>query len=210
MTKRRAVFLVAGVVAVSCVVVVAFTRQQDDPDNTSAASAQRKIESSRRSEALGNNVVGLSAVVPDGVRTRSLSAADTKAGQLWELSSVVPHSGSFLVNAYYEQGRSLRRLSGYAKLPLREAIVSNINVQISNQYPSYKQLVQRDLTLQGLQANETVFEYTSQGARITQRLLILIKNADTAVYVRGQARSPDYATVNEKFFEPIFSSLSFK
>lgn len=141
---------------------------------------------------------------------KTVSKDNQDRGQLWSLVQPKGSKQEFVIDANYEQGDSLKKLTGFTKQSLRDSVVANINVQLPKQYPEYKELTQRNLTVNGFEANETVFEYTTSGIRAKQRLLLLFKNSDTAVYIRAQAKLDEYREINERYFEPIFSSAKFE
>jgi hypothetical protein len=141
---------------------------------------------------------------------KKLSPSSEAKGQLWEVTQPESSMQPFVINAFYEQGVSLKKLTGYTKQSLRDSVVSNVNIQLPKQFPEYRELTQRNLTINGIEANETIFEYTNARARVKQRLVLLFKNSDTAIYIRGQARSEDYEEINSRYFEPLISSAKFE
>lgn len=165
------------------------------------------------------SVKGASVVAPQvGLRVyrdptiieQAIDEDEEAKGQLWKLTQPAEAKEEFQVTAVYEQGVSLTKLTRLTRTSLREAVVGNINLQLPKSYAGYTKISQRNLNINGVEANETIFEYQSRGTRVRQRLLLLFKNSDTVVYLRGQVRSVDYDTVNEKYFEPLFSSAKFE
>ena len=73
-----------------------------------------------------------------------------------------------------------------------------------------KQVSQRQFERDGHKAAETVFDYDGNGgSRVRQRLMILMRDSDTAFYVIGQTRQTEFAKLNPAALEPIFTSINF-
>ena len=161
-------------------------------------------------KALSDETTGLTVAKEASMVEQSVNEGNKKAGQLWQLRQPEDSQHVFEVTAAYEQGASLSKLTAVTRKPLRDSVVDNINIQLRKQYPEYKQVTQRNLTVNSLEANETIFEYVSQGVKVKQRLLLIIKNSDTAVYIRGQAKAAEYDEVDSKYFEPLFNSAKFQ
>jgi hypothetical protein len=161
-------------------------------------------------KTLADREVGLVVERDPSLLQKNVSEQDKNTGRLWSLTQPKDSRREFVVDANYEQGDSLKKLTGYTKQSLRESVVANVNIQLPKQYPEYKELTQRDLTVNGFQANETTFEYVTSGVKVRQRLLLLFKNSNTAVYIRAQARASDYSGLNKRYFESIFSSATFE
>jgi hypothetical protein len=160
-------------------------------------------------EVVKSEQVGMTVKRGASLRQTTLTQADQRAGKLWEFAQPADSAQQFVINAFYEQGASLKKLTGYTKQSLRESVVANVNLQLPKQFPQYKELTQRDLTVNGIEANETIFEYVNGGVRIKQRLLLLFKNSETAIYIRGQAKADDYEEVNDRYFEALFKTATF-
>jgi patatin-like phospholipase/acyl hydrolase len=157
-----------------------------------------------RSEEIGMIVERGASLVP-----KELDRASQDAGQLWALSQPNDSRQEFVIDANYEQGASLKKLTAVTKQSLRDSVVTNINLQLPKQYPEYKEIVQRNLSINGIDANETIFEYVSNGVKIKQRLVLYFKNSDTAVYIRAQAKADEYEAANDQYFEPLLMSVKF-
>lgn len=162
------------------------------------------------SKSIHARAVNMTVEADESLLQKTVSQEGQEAGQLWELAQPADGQQEFVVNAFYEEGESLRKLTGYTKQSLRDSVVTNINLQLPKQYPEYKELTQQNLTLNGLEANETIFTYKTSDVLVKQRLLLLFKNSDTAVYIRAQAKANEYDQINKKYFEPIFSSAKFE
>lgn len=154
--------------------------------------------------------IGLQVHTDSALTQQALSDDARSKGQLWLFTQPVGVSEEFQVSAAYEQGTSLTKLAGVTRMPLREAVMSNVNMQLPKNHEAYKRISQRNLSVNGVEANETIFEYRSRGTQVRQRLLLLFKNSDTVVYIRGQAVASEYDMVNERYFEPLFSSAKFE
>jgi hypothetical protein len=200
----RRIVLVGGVLValVGCITAVLLARRGNSDGN-------KQLVKNATTTSLSDSQVGLVVNRDASLTEKSISKEDSQKGQLWEVTQPTGSRQEFVINAFYEQGDSLKKLTGYTKQPLRDSVMASINLQLPKQYPGYKELIQRNLTVNGTDASETIFEYTNSGARIKQRLLLLFKNSDTAVYIRAQAKAEEYEAINTQYFEPLLTSAKF-
>jgi hypothetical protein len=202
MRHKKLVFLIVVLVAaVSSVSVFFVVQGKDSSSDVKTASSSETVKSER---------IGMTVRKDLSLVQSTLKSKDEQKGKLWEFTQPASSSQQFVIDSNYEQGASLKKLSGYTKQSLRDSVMGNINLQLPKQYPNYKELTQRNLTVNGIEANETLFEYVNSGVRVKQRLLLLIKNSDTAVYIRAQARADEYDGINRQYFDPIFASAKFE
>lgn len=152
---------------------------------------------------------GLEVELDKTLVKQSVSQADKEQGQLWRLVQPEGSKQQFAISAHYESGESLKKLTAATGLPIREAVIGNAQLQLPKQYPSYKLVNQKNLTLNGTEATEMIFEYESQNITIRQRLLLLFKNSSTVVYIRAQARTADFDEVNSRYFTSLIKSVKF-
>ena len=110
-----------------------------------------------------------------------------------------------LVSVRHEDG--LRPISTITKQDLQTALLSNVSKTYPERFPEYRQLSTRNFDVNGKKASEVVFTYQNQGETIKQRFVFVIKNDDMAVYLSAQAKENDFASLNKKYFDPIFNSL---
>ncbi len=201
MTKKLiSIGLVGLVIALGLAGIFFFGRDKNTPPK--AKSTDKTVVKS--------NAVGLSVERDVFLVQKSLTPEETQKGKLWEFTQPKTSAQQFLIDADYEQGTSLKKLTAYTKKSLRESVVDNINIQLPQQYPEFKQISQRNLTVNGVEANETIFEYVNAAIRVRQRLLLLFKNNDTAIYIRAQAKADEYAGISRHYFEPMLSSAKFE
>lgn len=173
-------------------------------------STKGDVKSAASMETVTSERIGMTVQKDISLEQQSVSGDDEAKGRLWTFTSPASSQQEFMIDANYEQGASLKKLTGYTKQSLRDSVVTNVNLQLPKQYSEYKELTQRNVTINGIEANETVFEYDSEGVKVKQRLVLFFKNSDAAVYIRAQAKADEYDEVNSNYFEPIFSSVKFE
>lgn len=201
--KKKKLFLVIGIIVVFALILIVVLVIGKDKSTPAKKDTNTVL--------VKDDQVGL-AVKRDASLKTKVAAAQTvqERGQLWNFSQPTNSQLEFAIDANYEQGESLKKIATFTKKPLREAVVENVNLQLPKQYPGYEEITQRNLTVNGFEANETVFEYVVSDVKVRQRLLLLFKNSSTAVYIRAQAPAEDFTEVNKRYFEPIFSSAEFE
>jgi hypothetical protein len=90
-------------------------------------------------------------------------------------------------------------------------MMQNVKKQIKGIYPEFKITDEKLVTINGFEGGELTFNYTSNGnIKTTQRLLVLIKDSDTAVTIAAQALEEQFDQVNKDYFEQIISSATFE
>lgn len=201
--KRTKLFLAIGIIVGLVLILIAFFVFKNDKPTPK--------EKDTNTVVVKDDQVGLAISRDASLRTKRPDKETVKEiGQLWDFRQPANSQEEFAIDANYEEGESLKKIATFTKKPLREAVVENVNLQLPKQYPQYEELTQRNLTVNGFEANETVFEYVVSGVKVKQRLLLLFKNSSTAVYIRAQAPAKDFTEVNKRYFEPIFSSAKFE
>jgi hypothetical protein len=201
--KRNKLLLAIGIIIALVLVMVAFLIFKSDKPTPNKKVANTIV--------VKDDHVGLVINRDASLRTKPADKEMVKEiGQLWDFRQPANSQQEFAIDANYEQGESLKKLTGYTKQSLRDSVINNVNLQLPKQYPSYEEVTQRNLTVNGVEANETIFEYLVSGVKVRQRLLLLFKNSSTAVYIRAQAPAEDFTKVNKRYFEPIFSSAKFE
>ncbi len=159
-------------------------------------------------EVVKSEEVGMT-VERDASLEQSTYEKDEEPKQLWRFTQPVDSRQQFVVSSYYEQGATLRKLASLTKMSLKDAVLDNVSRQLPQQYPGYKKINENNLEVNGAQATEIVFQYVSQDIPVRQRLLLLFKDSDTVVYIRGQTKATEYNAVNGRYFDPVFSSVRF-
>lgn len=137
------------------------------------------------------------------------TSQEKQSGQLWKLTQP-SNSTPFKVSAHFEQGESLKKLTALSKKPLKDAVLENVEKQLRQQYPSYKDVSKKDTSINGITATELTFTYVSKEVQVTQKLVLLFKNSEMVVYLRAQAKASDFTQIDEKYFKPLFNSARFK
>ncbi|MEK7122712.1 MAG: hypothetical protein AAB855_02545, partial [Patescibacteria group bacterium] len=114
-----------------------------------------------------------------------------------------------LVTVKWENG--LRKVSSILRYDILDILLDNADKRFTKQYIKYEKKNERKFEREGRKAAEIEFEYLSPlGAFIRQRMTILMRDEDTAVYIAAQTRKESYDAVNKKYFEQIFSTVGFK
>ncbi len=114
----------------------------------------------------------------------------------------------FLITLRYEE--DIRQAAALAGIEPIQLILSNAGKAFPQRFPDYRQVSVRRLEQAGRTAAEVIFEYKgTTGEIIKQRLLIIMKDDDTAFYLAAQATAAEYATVEQEYFRPSFETLTF-
>lgn len=169
--------------------------------------ASSDVKSAATMDEIKSDRVGLVVDKDKSLRRLVLTEEDEEKGALWRLIQPADSIQEFGIDANFEQGDSLRKLTAYTRQSLRDSVVSNVNVQLPRQFPGFKEISQRNLSINGIDANETIFEYSSGKDKIKQRMVLIFKNSDTAIYIVAQTKSSNYEEINSKYFEPLIQSV---
>lgn len=113
-----------------------------------------------------------------------------------------------LVTLRYEDG--LRVLTNLVQRDLLDILVGNSDTMHPERFPGYQKISQQQFERHGKKASETIFTYRNPaGERIKQRLLIIVRDDDLAVYLAAQAREVDFDELSRRYFARMFQSLRF-
>jgi hypothetical protein len=147
---------------------------------------------------------GLSLNYKPPLKAVSLTAQDKMDNFILRLNSTDPQ---MLVTARYETGlQSVAALSKQEILPL---LLSNAPKTYSKLYPNYRLNSQKEMLLNGKKAAELNFSYLgSNNTSVHQRLLIIAKDGDTAIYIAAQAPESIYEEANLRYFNSLFDSIN--
>lgn len=168
------------------------------------------IQGARTSERLASGETGFVVERDTSLQQKQVSSEESSSGMLWRLSQPADSKQTFEITATYDDDPSIKKLTAVSGKSTREAVMDNVNIQLPKMFPEYKEISQRNTIVSGIEASETIFEYVNQGIAVKQRLLLLFKNSDTVVYIRGQAKASDYDSLNAKYFDPLFNSAKFQ
>ena len=136
----------------------------------------------------------------------ALTATDRRAGLLLRLAPTPRLPQAVQVTLRTETG--LRPIVAVAHQNLRDALLTSLAKAYPERFPGYHQLDRRDYQLAGRDAAQVTFTYTGpSGQLIQQRLLVLARDDNTAVYLAAQATAADFAALNPAYFDPLFASV---
>lgn len=114
-----------------------------------------------------------------------------------------------LVTVKWETG--LRKVSSVLRYDILDILLDGADKAFAKQYIKYEKKSERKFDRDGRKAAEIEFEYLSPlGQFIRQRMMILMKDEDAAVYIVAQTRQKEYDAINKKYFEQIFTTVGFK
>ena len=142
---------------------------------------------------------------PAILQQSELSSADEHDGILLRLTDERP---PILITVRYETG--LRTAATATKQPVLDLLIATIERAYPDRYPGYKQVHMQRLQQSGRSAVDITFVYQGPAGELAkQRLMIIIRDNDSAMYVAAQARDADFAVVNARVFTPLFASVRF-
>jgi len=119
-----------------------------------------------------------------------------------------PGDRPVLITLRYEDG--LRVTTELAKKDLLDLLVENSDRAHPDRFPEYQKISERRLDLAGKKAAEILFTYKRPaGERIKQRFLIVVRDNDLAVYLAAQTQEADFAVLDQKYFDRLFSAVRF-
>lgn len=114
-----------------------------------------------------------------------------------------------LVTVKWETG--LRKVSSVLRYDILDILLDGADKAFAKQYIKYEKKSERKFERDGRKAAEIEFEYLSPlGQFIRQRMMIMMKDEDAAVYIAAQTRQKEYDAINKKYFEQIFTTVGFK
>lgn len=156
------------------------------------------------SDHFRDDKTGLSFDFSPELTKTELNAKDSQDKILLRLTHSQP---SLLITVRYEEG--LRQASVISRLPLKDMLIENSDRSLPQRFPGYSKLSRRTFQQNGHEAIEYIFTYNNNEQLLKQRFVILIVDADRAVYIAAQAKEADFATVSSRYFDPLLSTVAF-
>jgi hypothetical protein len=113
----------------------------------------------------------------------------------------------FQTTVRYEDG--IAKAASVAKKEPMDMLVENLRRTYPTRFPSFTEVSSRRYNQDGHQAAELIFTYKKGSMAIKQRFGLYLKDSNTAVYIASQSKTGDYEKINKRFFDPLYSSVSF-
>jgi hypothetical protein len=89
-------------------------------------------------------------------------------------------------------------------------ISSNIGKTLPRSYPNYEQISSETTVLADHKTIKTIFRYHKDNEPLVQQQLIaILKDEDTAIYIRFQAPESSFSKQDAQYFKPIVESFKF-
>lgn len=150
----------------------------------------------------------LSLDYPAELMLAELTNQDRQDKILLRLQQDTTNQPPLLITLRYEQG--IKKAANLLRREPLDVILDSIDKSYPQRFPGYQPTSQRRLEVSGRKAAEVLFSYQKDPSaqRLKQRLLIIIKDDDTALYLAAQAQEPDFEKANSDVFEPIFQSVA--
>lgn len=117
-------------------------------------------------------------------------------------------SGNMLVTVRFEDG--FAKISGITKQQPLEIIQDSVRQSYPLRFPKFAEVSQRSYDVLSKPVSEFVFTYNGpSGEEVTQRLVIVMKDSDRALYISAQSLSTEFERLNRRYFNDIVSSIAF-
>jgi hypothetical protein len=141
-------------------------------------------------------------------KTQTISEADRKEKILLRLAAQ-EHRPPMLVTLRSESG--LRVVANLTKATIIDILMRNSDKALPQRFEGFKKESSRRYEHDRRDAGEIIFTYQSpvKGERIKQRLVMLVKDDDTAVYLAMQTKEADFSRYNVEVFNPMAATLDF-
>lgn len=150
--------------------------------------------------------VGLNFMVHKSFTDSQLSEDDTMNKILYRINQ--EGDKPFLITLRSEDG--LRLAASLSHQDLIPMLLGNIDKAYPARFSNYQALSTRQFEQNGHKAAEVIFTYDGPaGVKIKQRFLIVDIDGNRALYLAAQAKEADFATLNKKYFDRMFASLTF-
>lgn len=150
---------------------------------------------------------GVSLNYPSDMAVEPLSSQDTQDNFILRLSQAGELPA--LITLRYETG--LRKATSLSRQSPLDLVVSNIKQSFPRRYSDYKLLEEHTFEKNDHKFGEVNFTYRGPaGETAHQRLIVLIKDDDTAIYLTAQAREADFAKADSTYFRSILDSIQVK
>jgi len=105
--------------------------------------------------------------------------------------------------------KNLQAITTIAKQTPIDLLVNNAEKAFPARYTNYKLLSNKRLKVQEHDGTELIFTYAGpSGETAKQRLLIVMRNVDTAILLAAQAIEADFQSVDTADFQPLIDSIS--
>lgn len=143
------------------------------------------------------------------VGQRAYDEKDTQDKILYRLKNGEKIPDPILVTVKYENG--LRKVSSVLRYDIIDILLDNADKLFAKQYIKYTKESERKFTTAGgRKAAELVFSYLSPlGYFIQQRMVIVMRDEDVALYISAQTGQKVFDAMNKQYFEKIFTSIDF-
>jgi hypothetical protein len=198
--KKLYLILGSGVV-VSAVGMSVFVMQSK---NKEAPSAVKESSDVLASSVYKDETYGVSITYPTESKVIQLSEQDRKDKFIFRFQQ--SKSPEYTFNVRAETG--LRLPSQLARLDTIDLVVDGASRALPGRYPEYKLLKQEDLEIAGKSAASIEFSYVGPAKElIHQRLVLVAKDADTALYFTMQSRDADYEELSTKVFDEVIKTV---
>lgn len=151
-----------------------------------------------------DDTYGLSMEYPTDSEVIKLSEQDKRDKFIFKFQQ--SKSPEYLFNVRAETG--LRLPSQLAKLDVIDLVVDGALKSLPERYPEYKLLSQNEIVVAGKSAASIEFNYVGPAKELVRQKVILVaKDSDTALYITMQSRDTDYETLKKQVFEQVVASL---
>lgn len=199
MSRKSILILVASlsIILVGASVVVIRNRKNDDIHSTGRII--RSVES------------GMSVTVNPDLQQRAVGGSERQKGKLWAFEQPAGTRPEFSITAVYSEDPTIKKLASVTNKLTTEAVLDNVTRQLQKQYDQhdYDFRSKNTFSINGYDAAEVVFEYTSSSKVVRQRVVLVFRNQTSVVYIRGQAETTAYDMMNAKYLEPLLASVKF-
>ena len=151
-----------------------------------------------------NDTYGLSLSYPVETEVINLSEQDKKDKFVLKLQHVT--RPEYLINVKAETG--LRLPAQLAKLDVVDLVVDGAIKALPSRYPGYKLINQEEFMVEGKAGAVIEFTYLGPAKElIHQRLLLIEKDIDTALYFTMQSRDSDFLDLEASIFDQLQASI---
>jgi len=201
MKKRMVVCVAVGAVLVGAGVVSFALIQRKSPPTQ--ADVQPQLSTFHHDET------GVSVDYAAELQVEALSDQDKKDLIVFRAAHPQGSTTPFLITLRYETG--LRLPARAAKTDTIDLIVDGAAKALPSRFPAYHQVSERRMQHRDHEAAEIIFTYKGpSGERAKQRLLMVVKDDNTAFYLTGQTKEGDYDQIADKYFNQVFDSFRFE
>lgn len=138
-----------------------------------------------------------------------VSEEEKKKGQIFIRLTEGTILQPLLVSIRLEKG--LRLVTSLTRQEMIPYLLNSVEGAHPQRFPEYTKESEREFELSGKKAAELLFTYTGPaGEKIKQRFLIVAYDGDTALYFAAQAKTSDFDSLNQRYFNRMFESLRFE